>query len=284
MSETIFENKPDYIREIFHTNTAVIGMIHLKPLPGSPRFSGGNLDPIYDFAMKDLEALERAGVDGVIIENAWDIPFRKPDNIGYETVASMTAIAQRIKVQTDLAIGMNVLANGALQALSIAQAVDLPFIRVNQWVNAYIANEGFVEGASAEAMRYRSQIKGENIKIFTDVHVKHGSHSIVADRSIQDQTHDNIFFDADVLIATGTRTGNAADLNELTGIKNNSTLPVIVGSGMSEENAEEILRIADGCIIGSSIKENGEWWKNVSEERTKKFMNMVHKVRNGKDN
>ncbi|PLR75739.1 BtpA family membrane complex biogenesis protein [Bacillus sp. V3-13] len=279
MSNKIFPAKPNYIKEIFNQDRAVIGMVHLRPLPGAPHFKGGNLDEVYDWAIRDAAALEEGGVDGLIIENAWDIPFSKPEDIGFETVAAMTSVANRLKTHTDLPIGINCLANGAIQALAVAKAADLPFVRVNQWVNAYIANEGFVEGASAKAARYRSQIKGEDIRMFVDVHVKHGSHSIIADRNLADQTHDNIFFDADVLIATGTRTGNETELTEIEGIKNHTSLPVIVGSGMTVNNAAKILSLADGCIIGSSLKEEGEWWNPVSKEEVIKFMSEVKKVR-----
>ncbi|RSK55642.1 BtpA/SgcQ family protein [Bacillus canaveralius] len=279
MSNKIFPAKPNYIKEIFNQDRAVIGMVHLRPLPGAPHFKGGNLDEVYDWAIRDAAALEEGGVDGLIIENAWDIPFSKPEDIGFETVAAMTSVVNRLKTHTDLPIGINCLANGAIQALAVAKAADLPFVRVNQWVNAYIANEGFVEGASAKAARYRSQIKGEDIRMFVDVHVKHGSHSIIADRNLADQTHDNIFFDADVLIATGTRTGNETELTEIEGIKYHTSLPVIVGSGMTVNNAAKILSLADGCIIGSSLKEGGEWWNPVSKEEVIKFMSEVKKVR-----
>lgn len=278
MSDKIFISKPNYIEEIFGTKKAVIGMIHLKPLPGAPHYQGEPMDEIYDFAMRDLYTLEKAGVHGIIVENAWDIPFSKPEDIGYETVASMSVITERLKQQTDLKIGINCLANGALQALAIAKATEVSFIRVNQWVNAYIANEGFVEGASAKAMRYRSFIKGEDIKIFADVHVKHGSHSIVADRSLEDQTYDNVFFDADVLIATGSRTGNETELAEIHGIKEHTQLPVIVGSGMTAENAEKIMAVADGCIVGTSLKEDGKWWNPIDEKRAKEFMEKVNQI------
>ncbi|MRG88139.1 BtpA/SgcQ family protein [Salinibacillus xinjiangensis] len=275
MSEGIFIPKPNYIKEIFDTERAIIGMVHLKPLPGAPYYNGESLKKVYDFAMSDVHALENAGVDGIIIENAWDIPFSKPEDIGFETVAAMSTITEKIKQQTHLKIGINCLANGALQALAVAKATEVSFVRVNQWVNAYVANEGFVEGASAKAMRYRSQIKGESIKVFADVHVKHGSHSIIADRGLADQTHDNIFFDADVLIATGSRTGNETEVGELKGIKENSNLPVIVGSGMTVDNAEKILSIADGCIIGSSLKVDGKWWNPVDEMRVREFIGKV---------
>lgn len=278
VSDSIFIPKKNYIEEIFDTQKAVIGMIHLKPLPGAPHYRGESMDEIYDFAMNDLHALERAGVHGIIIENAWDIPFSKPDDIGFETVSTMAVITERIKQQTSLKIGINCLANGAIQALAIAKAAEVPFVRVNQWVNAYVANEGLVEGASAKAMRYRSQIKAEEIKIFADVHVKHGSHAIISDRSLKDQTHDNVFFDADVLIATGSRTGDETELDEINGIKNHTDLPVIIGSGMTVDNAEKIMSVADGCIIGSSLKVDGKWWNPVDENRVRSFMEKVNQV------
>ncbi|WP_147803881.1 BtpA/SgcQ family protein [Alkalicoccus halolimnae] len=279
MSEYVFPPKENYLDRIYGVKKPVIGMVHLRPLPGAPHFQSDGMQEAIDWALRDAEALKKGGVDGIIIENAWDIPFSKPEDIGYETVAAMTAIAERLKLECDLPIGINCLANGAIQGLAVAKAAELPFVRVNQWVNAYVANEGLVEGPSAKAMRYRSLIKGEEIKVFTDVHVKHGSHSIVADRSLADQTHDNIFFDSDVLIATGTRTGNETELEEVRGIKDNTTLPVIIGSGMTENNAEKILQVADGCIIGSYLKENHQWWKPVEQSRVERFMKAVNKLR-----
>ncbi|MGM0877150.1 MAG: BtpA/SgcQ family protein [Bacillota bacterium] len=279
MSSCVFPPKENYIKEIFQIDKAVIGMIHLKALPGAPHYKGESMDDIFDFAMNDVKAYEENGVDGLIIENAWDIPFPKPEDIGMETVAAFSTLAERLKRETNLPIGINCLANGAIPALAVAKANDLPFVRVNQWVNAYVANEGFVEGASAKALRYRSKIKGEDIKIFADVHVKHGSHSIIADRSLADQTHDAVFFDADVLIATGNRTGNETQLSEITGIKDHTVLPVIVGSGMNKDNARKIMTVANGCIVGSALKEDGLWWNPVDRTSVEEFMKEVHKAR-----
>ncbi|OLS38274.1 BtpA family membrane complex biogenesis protein [Alkalihalophilus pseudofirmus] len=279
MSSTIFPPKSNSIIDIFKTDKAVIGMIHLKPLPGAPHFKGGNLDEVFEFAMNDVRAYEEGQVDGLIIENAWDLPFSKPEDIGMETVAAFSVLATKIKEQTNLPMGINCLANGVMPALAVAKAADLPFVRVNQWVNAYVANEGIIEGPSAKALRYRSSIKGDDIKIFSDVHVKHGSHSIVADRSLAEQTRDAIFFDSDVLIATGNRTGDETQTDEILGIKSNTELPVIVGSGMSEENAEKIMSISNGCIVGSSLKKDELWWNPVDVERVKRFMEKVKKVR-----
>jgi membrane complex biogenesis BtpA family protein len=279
MSKTIFPPKKNYIKEIFGVDKAVIGMIHLKALPGAPHYKGESIDNIFDFALSDVKALEEGGVDGLIIENAWDIPFPRPEDFGLETVAALSTLAEKIKRETKLPLGVNCLANAAIPSLAIAKANNLPFVRVNQWVNAYVANEGFMDGQSAKALRYRSNIKGEDIKIFADVHVKHGSHSIVADRSLADQTHDNVFFDADVLIATGNRTGDETNVDEILGIKENTELSLIVGSGMTKENASKIMSLVNGCIIGSSIKKDGLWWNPVDKKRVKAFMDEVNKVR-----
>jgi uncharacterized protein len=283
-SEGIFPPKSNAIVDIFKTDKAVIGMIHLKPLPGAPHFKGGNLDEVFEFAMHDVRTFEEGKVDGLIIENAWDIPFSKPEDIGMETVAALSALAVKIKQATMLPFGINCLANGAIPALAVAKAADIPFIRVNQWVNAYVANEGFVEGPSAKALRYRANIKGDNIKIFADVHVKHGSHSIVADRSLAEQTRDAIFFDADILIATGNRTGDETSIDEVQVIKDNTMLPVIVGSGMSVSNAKKIMSSCNGCIVGSSLKKDGLWWNPVDLTRVKEFMEVIQEVRAKGDN
>ncbi|HTK10514.1 MAG TPA: BtpA/SgcQ family protein [Ktedonobacteraceae bacterium] len=279
MTQGIFPAKKNAVVDIFKTDKAIIGMIHLKPLPGAPHFQGGNLDEAFEFAMQDVRAFEEGNVDGLIIENAWDIPFSKPEDIGMETVAAMSALTVQIKKETRLPIGINCLANGAIPALAVAKAADVPFIRVNQWVNAYVANEGIIEGQSAKALRYRAHIKGDAIKIFADVHVKHGSHAIVADRSLEEQTRDAIFFDADVLIATGQRTGGETSISEVDGIRESTELPVIVGSGMSSDNAGKILAACNGCIVGSSLKQDGLWWNPVDVQRVKAFMETVYAVR-----
>lgn len=275
----IFPQKENALKKIFVKNKPIIGMIHLKPLPGSPHYTGESLDEVIEFALKEVKTFNKGGVDGLIVENAWDLPFSKPENIGLETAAAMAYVTKPLIREADVPIGINILANASKASLAVARATDAPFIRVNQWVNAYIANEGFIEGAAAEALRYRSYIKGEHIKIFADVHVKHGSHSIVADRSIEEQTKDAVFFGADVLIATGNRTGDPTNINEIKKIKDNTELPVIIGSGLNIENISENLNVADGAIVGSSLKKDNSWWEPVKLEKVKKIINEVEKIR-----
>jgi uncharacterized protein len=120
-------------------------------------------------------------------------------------------------------------------------------------------------------MRYRSLLRAEHIRVFADSHVKHGSHAIVADRSIEELTRDLAFFDADAVIATGQRTGDAASVEEIETVRAATHLPLLVGSGVTRENVVEILKRTEGVIVASSLKEGGVWWNPVDLERVKAF-------------
>jgi len=169
--------------------------------------------------VKEALSYEEGGIDGLIVENSGDLPFAKPDKLGPETAAVLAVMCHLVREATGLPIGVNCLATAAVQSLAIAKAGGGSFIRVNQWVNAYVANEGFIEGQSADALRYRSQIGAREVIVFADVHVKHGSHAVVDDRPVPEQARDAEFFDADVLIATGNRTSDATPIEEIEAIR-----------------------------------------------------------------
>ncbi len=275
----VFPSKENALKQIFGAgHKTIIGVVHSKPLLGSPQYRGELVEETYRFAVEEALRYAEGGVHGLIVENHWDIPFSKPEDIGLETAAAMAVMASRVKREVGLPIGINVLANGVKCALAVAKASEAAFVRSNQWVNAYIANEGVIEGAAPKATRYRAQLRAEEVRFFTDVHVKHGSHAIVADRSLEEQVLDAEFFDSDVLIATGQRTGGETDLTELEAIKDAATLPVVVGSGVTRENAKRILSIADGAIVASSLKEDGSWWNPVSTKRVKQLMELVESL------
>lgn len=263
----VFPAKPNAVVELFGAAKVVIGVVHLPPLPGSPRYCGVPLDEISTFAIEEAQAYLGGGCHGVIVENHWDIPFLKPGEHGYETAAAMAVVTQRVRDATGASLGVSVLSNAAECSIAAAWAGGAGFVRVNQWANAYVANEGIIEGQSPHATRYRSRIGAQPVKVFADVHVKHGAHAIVADRTLAEQTEDVEFFDADVLIATGSRTGEAATLDEVTGIKDNTTLPVVIGSGITADNIGELLPACDGVIVASSVKENGRWWGRVEQAK-----------------
>jgi len=278
-SQPIGQVAGNALQEIFGTSQAIIGVVHLAPLPGSPRFDGEAVEAIYQRGLDDARAYLAGGCNGVIVENHGDVPFSKPDAIGPETAAHMSVVSDRIRRELGRPIGINVLANAAIPALAVASASGAAFVRVNQWANAYVANEGFVEGPAAVAMRYRAWLHAREVKVFADVHVKHGAHAITGDRSIPELARDVEFFDADVAIATGQRTGDSATMEELSAIAGGTSLPVAVGSGVTPDNVGDILTVAEAVIVASFLKRDGVWWNPVDPERLRTFMDAVGRAR-----
>lgn len=265
----VFPDKPSALAEMFAGSPSLIGAIHLPALPGSPHYKGQPVAEIAAFAVEEAHAYIDNGFDGVIVENHWDIPFLKPGEHGYETAASMGVVTAAVVAEFGKAVGVSILSNAGECGVAAAWAAGASFVRVNQWANAYIANEGFIEGQAAKTTRFRHRIGADPVRIFADVHVKHGAHAIVADRTIAEQTQDAEFFDADVLIATGSRTGDAASVDEVSVIKNNTVLPVIIGSGITAGNVAALMKECDGAIIASSVKENSRWWGRVAGDKVR---------------
>lgn len=279
----ISEQRSSYLDKIFKIRKPLIGDIHLLPLPGTPRYANETMEAIISRALSDADAFVAGGMDGIIIENHGDIPFLKPHEIGPEIIAAMTVITDRVARNVGVPVGINLLANGSIGSLAIAKASGAKFVRVNQWVNAYVSNEGIIEGESAKALRYRKQIDAQDVAIFADVHVKHGSHAIVGDRSIGEQAADAEFYGADVTIATGNRTGDSVPETEISAVRSGTQLPVIAGSGITAGNAGELLRKLDGAIVGSSLKFDGVWWNAVEIERVRRLVEQVRPLRDNAD-
>lgn len=278
-SSAIYSDRRLSFKTLFKANKPIIATLHLQPLPGSAFYGGEPLSRILDVALTEVSSYLEAGIDGVIVENHGDVPFVKENVIGGETIAAMSVVAGKVREVTrtrGMVMGINVLANAGQAAVSIAKAAGADFVRVNEWVNGYVANEGFVEGKAGEILRHRSRIFANDVRIFADVHVKHGSHSIVADRSLQELSKDATFFCADVLIATGSRTGDPPTSEEIQGIRIDDA-PVVIGSGLRLDNLEEILTLADGAIVASYFKEEGVWQNPVAKSRVMAFMREVRR-------
>ena len=278
-AKAVFRPKPHALETLFGRRKVVIGVIHSLALPGAPGYDGMSMEEITDFAVAEALRYRDGGVDGLIVENHGDIPFSKPEHLGPETAACMAVMTDAVRRAASLPVGVNVLANGAMQALAVAKAAGACFIRVNQWANAYVANEGFVEGPAALATRYRAMLGARDVRIFADVHVKHGAHAITGDRSIPELARDVEFFDADVAIATGQRTGDAATMDEIRTIGDGTALPVVIGSGVNPDNVGDILSAADGVIVASFLKRDGVWWNPVDPERLRVFMAAADRAR-----
>ncbi|CCG05777.1 conserved protein of unknown function [Blastococcus saxobsidens DD2] len=254
---------------LFGDGTTLIGAVHLPPLPGSPAYRGQAVADLCRFAIEEAHAYVGNGFDSVIVENHGDLPFLKPGQHGYEVAATMGVVTAAVVAELGPRVGVSVLSNAGECSVAAAWAAGAGWVRVNQWANAYVANEGIIEGQAARTTRYRHGIGADDIKVFADVHVKHGAHAIVADRTLAEQTEDAEFFDADVLIATGSRTGHATSVDEVVGIRDHTQLPVIIGSGVDPTNVAALLAECDGAIVASAAKENGRWWGRVAPDKVR---------------
>ncbi len=230
----------------------LIGVVHLAPTPGAPGF-GGDAEAVLERARADARALGDGGADGMIVENFGDAPFF-PERVPAETVA-MLALAVRAarEVAGDLPVGVNVLRNDARAAVGICAAAGAAFLRVNVHVGAAVTDQGVIEGRAAETLRERDRLAPE-AAIFADVHVKHATP--LGGESIAEAAAETFRRGrADALIVSGPATGEPAARADLLAVRECvDAAPLLVGSGLSEANAAELLAVADGAIVGTALK------------------------------
>jgi uncharacterized protein len=244
----------------------LIGVVHLLPLPGSPRW-GGDLDRVVKLAIADAKAYEQGGAHALFIENFGDIPFTKKA-VGPETVAAMSAAGRAIRAAVKLPIGFNVLRNDPCAGLALCAACNGSFVRVNVHTGAMVTDQGIIEGNAHETIRYRHRICPDAL-IFADVQVKHavplGNCPIeIAARDTLDRGL------ADALIISGVGTGEPTKLSDVERVRTACLeAKILLGSGVTLENVSAYLAKADGFIVGTSLKRNGSVrevvdWKRVS--------------------
>jgi membrane complex biogenesis BtpA family protein len=235
-------------------------------------FSRQGLAEIEAAAVRDATVLVDSGFDGVIVENMHDRPYVqgvKPPEI----VAGMTRMVLAVRRALDarrpgMALGVQVLSGGNMEAIAIAHAAGAQFIRCENFVFAHVADEGLLARAEAgELLRYRRRIGAEGVKVLCDLKKKHASHAITADVSIAEAAEAARFFGADGVIVTGTATGKPTSIADVEAVARVTDLPVLVGSGVTPESAASLLEHADALIVGSFIKQHGEWENSVDEAR-----------------
>jgi len=256
----------------------IIGMIHVPALPGTPRHQR-TLASLLTLVVEEANIYAEAGVDAIMIENMHDIPYVQPP-IDPVVIACMTAVATAIKAKVSLPLGIQILAGANKEALAVAKAASLDFIRAEGFVFAHMGDEGFMQASAGELLRYRKYIEAEGVRVLTDIKKKHSSHAITQDLSIVETAKAAQFFLSDGVIITGSETGNAASLEEIEAVKREVDMPVFVGSGITLDNVEVYLPITDGLIIGSYFKEKGYWGNPLSQKRVHTFMRKVKNWRN----
>ena len=263
---------------IFEVTKPIIGMIHIMALPGTPKYSD-NVTEIIKRAVTEAEIYKKSGINALAIENMHDRPYLK-NEVGHEISSLMAIIGYEIKKRTALPCGIQILSSANKAALAVAKNAGLDFVRAEGFVFGHLADEGYIDSCAGELLRYRKNIDAENIAIFTDIKKKHSSHAISADVDIVETAKAAAFFLSDGLIVTGKATGEAVDLNELSALKENCKIPIIIGSGITIENVEEYLPVCDAMIVGSYFKENGYWANDLDKKRVKSFMEKINDLRN----
>lgn len=218
---------------------------------------------------------------GMLLENMNDVPYIQQDkHFNAETIACMTRLSMEIKsiLPDRTPCGIQILACGNQQAIAVAKAANLHFVRVEGFVFSHIADEGFTNANAGELLRYRKNIDAENVLVFTDVKKKHSSHSITEDVSLVETVKAAEFFLSDGVILTGSSTGHAANPEHLDAVHSQTKLPILIGSGVTEENVHQYFRQAHGLIIGSYFKEGGNWMNDLCGERVASFMNKIEEL------
>ncbi len=258
---------------IFGRNRDIlIGMVHVHALPGTPESTA---DPaaIVRQAVEEATVLAEAGFDAVMLENMHDTPYMLRD-VGPEIVACMTAACAAVRAAVDVPLGVQVLAGANRAALAVAHAAGAQFIRAEGFCFATVADEGLMLEADAGPMlRYRRAIDAEHIAVLADIRKKHSSHAITADLAIADWAHGAEFMGADGVIVTGDATGDPADLSEAKAAAAACGLPVFVGSGVRDDSVRATLDAAHGVIVGSSLKQDGDWRQPVDADRATAVVN-----------
>ncbi len=260
-------------RKLLGAARPVIGVIHLAPLPGSPRHAWP-LGRIADAARADAEALVAVGVDALLVENFGDMPFF-PDVVPPITIASVTRVIADLR--PTIPFGVNVLRNDAAAAMSIAHATGARFIRVNVHAGAVAADQGVLQGRAHETLRLRAAL-GAEVAILADLRVKHATP--LGTRPLGEEARDTTDRAlADALIVSGTRTGSAPQLDDLAAVRAGApSALLLVGSGATVENVAGLLRHADGVIVGTSLKRDGHVDEPVDRDRAARFVDAFRRA------
>src|SRR5882672_11471185 len=254
------------VRSIFGVPKALIGVIHVAALPGTP----GSRQQIAEIAEKcaiEARAYAAAGFHGLTIENTHDRPYLK-ESVGPEIAAAMAVLGSEVRRAAELPLGVQILAGANFAAMAVAHACGASFVRVEGFVFAHVADEGLIESSAGNLLRYRRAIGADGIRVFADIKKKHSAHAITADVDLAETARAAEFFQADGVIVSGAATGRPTDPDEVRSVSEAVGIPTLVGSGVSPENIGSFAA-ADALIIGSSVKEGGLWSNPLDDGRVR---------------
>jgi membrane complex biogenesis BtpA family protein len=241
----------------------LIGMVHMPALPGAPGVAR-SMDELIEFALAEAHALESAGLDALIVENAGDAPFFK-ESVPPVTVAAMSRVVGEVKRRTSLHVGVNILRNACQEALSVAYVAGADFIRCNVVIGAYVTDQGIIQGCAAELARLRASFD-QDVLVLGDVHVKH-AHPLF-DVPIEDAARDLAERGGvDAVVVSGARSPDAPSPERLASVRAAVDLPVLVGSGIGLDGVGDLYDRSDGLVLGEVDFKRDRVWGGASDER-----------------
>jgi hypothetical protein len=255
--------------DLLSDDRTVVGMVHLPALPGAPRYDGDR-EALVEHAVADATALEAGGVDAVLVENFGDAPFY-PDRVPRHVVASMTRLVDELCGAVGCPVGVNVLRNDAESAVAIAAATGASFVRVNVHVGARVTDQGVIEGRAHETLRLRDRLDAD-VAVFADTAVKHSTPLGADGSSVADLLDRGL---ADAVVVSGAATGSGVDRDRLASVAATCAdrdVPVFVGSGVTTDTVGDLLAVADGAIVGTALKVEGETTNPVDPGRVRRLV------------
>lgn len=251
----------------------LIGMVHLPPLPGSPRWEG-SMERAAAAALADARVLVDGGIDALLVENYGDVPF-STGRVEAATVAAMAVIAREIRLALPRAIlGVSMLKNDPRAAVAVATAVGAAFIRVNVHAGAVVADQGIIQSDAYHTLRDR-RLLASDVRIFADVGGKHATPLVPVEieQTARDLVHRSL---ADALVVSGRTTGDATPMADVKRVRSAvPDVPLLAGSGVTPETAAELLSIADGLIVGTWLKRDGDVRNSVDPARVRRLVDAV---------
>jgi membrane complex biogenesis BtpA family protein len=263
------------MERIFGVSRPMIAMCHLLALPGRPRHDArAGMDHIYAAVRQDVLALQQAGVDGLLFCNEHDLPYSL--HVGVEIAAAQAAVIGRLRPEITIPFGVDLLWDPKA-ALAVARATGAAFVR-EVFTGVFDSDMGLMAPDFGELAAYRHAIGADDVAIFTNV-TPEFSRS-VAGRPVTERARGAAFLGADALLISGPQAGAAIDLADLQAAKDSvGDVPVLANTGVTHGNAEKILALADGIIIGTGLKVDGSTWNPVDPDRTARMVALVHAAR-----
>lgn len=246
----------------------IIGMIHLKALPTTPN-NNASIEEIYEFALNDLKALEAGGATEAIVENFFDMPYEINPNI--DILSAYITIFTRLKQEANIPLGVNIHSCYNDVEMVIATMCNAKFIRAESYVEHRYSLSGTLKPMAPLLTRTKRRLNS-NVLIYADINVKESY--ACSPQSIEEAVNDAIKSNADAIILTGFETGKSPTVEQAQYVKGlTKNTPLLIGSGVNKNNIKDLLKYADGVIVGSSIKNNNDINANVNKDSVETLVN-----------